>query len=226
MEFCFPTLTWVRCGQIVGVYVPRPGCRLGGGALPTHGAADGVPMGTPVPHDLPHVGSFPISEEEAKLSRMRLKAKVLNVTSGALLSVVSAPTVYYGADSSCNGMLVRTIFLWSFIFGLLLIAAELELHIVTTHVHAYRSGRALLMIFVGSVTLAAGPSEIPISFAAPGVLDPGKATVLISMHWQFIGVGLILLIAATYTLRLSARAKLHKLQQTRSRAATDDRALL
>ena len=185
-------------------------------------------MGTPVPHDLPHVGSFPISEEEAKLSRMRLKAKVLNVTSGALLSVVSAPTVYYGADSSCNGMLVRTIFLWSFIFGLLLIAAELELHIVTTHVHelAYRSGRALLMIFVGSVTLAAGPSEIPISFAAPGVLDPGKATVLISMHWQFIGVGLILLIAATYTLRLSARAKLHKLQQTRSRAATDDRALL
>ena len=92
-------------------------------------------MGTPVPHDLPHVGSFPISEEEAKLSRMRLKAKVLNVTSGALLSVVSAPTVYYGADSSCNGMLVRTIFLWSFIFGLLLIAAELELHIVTTHVH-------------------------------------------------------------------------------------------
>ena len=148
--------------------------------------ADGdVPMGRQV--QVSGIGSPPPVQAEIKVERMKFKAKVLNVISGATMAAVSVPTVYFGPDGTgCNRWLIRTIYLWTLFFGLLLIAAELELPLVKEHFHflAFRSGRAFLMIFMGSISLTAAIGEVPISYAAPGVVGPGNhARVLISVSW-------------------------------------------
>ena len=126
-----------------------------------------------------------VTDEEKKIGSMKTRSKILNIIAAITVAAVSVPTVYFGPDTEgCSGYLIRTIFVWAFIFGVLLLAAELELSIVQEHVHVltYRSGRAFLMTFLGSIALAATPGEIPIAYAAPGVTT--KTRVLVSINWR------------------------------------------
>lgn len=139
-------------------------------------------MGTPVTG----IGSPPLTELEKKLESMKLKNKILNVIASGTLGAVSVPTVWYGPDEDgCSMYLIRTVFLWMLIFGVLLVGAELEIPIVKDQVQflGYRSGRAFLMIFLGSVALAATPDEIPIQYAAAGVSTNSDRRVLVAIHW-------------------------------------------
>ena len=132
---------------------------------------------------------------------------------GAALALVSAPTVWDGPEGSgCNVYLIRTIFTWMLVFGILLLLAEFEVPLVQEHVHilAYRSGRALLMLFMGMVAASAAPAEIPLSYAAPGVTTD-RTKVLVNFHWKFAGVGVLLISAALYALRLTAFANIVKI---------------
>ena len=137
-----------------------------------------VPMGQPV-----------LTEEDRKIESMKWKSKLLNIIACMAVATVSVPTVYYGSETEgCSGYLIRTIFAWAAMLGLLLIAAELEMGCVTTHLHilTYRSGRALVLVFLGSIALAATPAEIPIAAAVPGMVGPmGRARVLIAIKWDW-----------------------------------------
>lgn len=150
------------------------------------GPSNQVPMGQPV--GVVPMGQPVLTEEDRKIESMKWKSKLLNIIACMAVATVSVPTVYYGSETEgCSGYLIRTIFAWAAMLGLLLIAAELEMGCVTTHLHilTYRSGRALVLVFLGSIALAATPAEIPIAAAVPGMVGPmGRARVLIAINWK------------------------------------------
>lgn len=161
----------------------------------------------------------PVDDEGRKVDSMKFKSKVLNIAASVLLVVVSAPTVWHGPSgkeneqaAGCSGYLYRTIFSWMCVFGLLVASAEFGLGFIQDYVHVlnFRSGRACVLLFVGSVSLSAGPSEVPLSYVSQNGASQGR--VLLTMHWRFVGCGLLLLAAAFYALRVSARAKWHEMK--------------
>lgn len=176
-------------------------------------SAAAVPMGQPVQLDV-H------APEEAKLKSMKFKSKAIDIVAAVCLVLTSFPTVYFGAgDNVCNGLMVRVVFCWLGLFGILLALAELEVNFVLDHVAvlSYRSGRVCLLFFVGSIVSASAPSEVPLAVAGGGVLT-GRP-VLVSFSWYFAGTGVLLLFAACYTLRLSVRSQVHKFKTGGGRGA-------
>lgn len=76
---------------------------------------------------------------------------------------------------------------------------------------AFRTARAFVALFAATVCLAAAPSQVDLMISShPVGQSPSYVT---SIHWQFLGVGLLLLFSSLYALRLSARYRLFKMSQ-------------
>ena len=81
------------------------------------------------------------------------------------------------------------------------------------HVLSYRSGRALIALMAGTITLSAAPSELPMFTA--GYAGAQSSTYVTSIHWEFVWVGLLVISGAVYNIRLTMRAKSHKSMKTK-----------
>ena len=109
---------------------------------------------------------------ENKYEKLKLRAKVFNAAAALFLCIVSASTFVSG-NSHCNPMLIRVVMCWMSAIGMMLLLAELHVGVVLTYIHvlSYRSGRALIALMAGSITLSAAPNEIPMC-ATPSNVGP------------------------------------------------------
>jgi hypothetical protein len=125
-------------------------------AVPT---ATAVVVGTPSPTD---DEAFKI-----KYEKLKQRAKWLNAAAALLLCVVSGMSLA-GTGENCSPMLIKVVMCWMSAIGAVLLLAELHVEKVLAYVHvlSYRSGRALIALMAGTITLAAAPSEIPM-YATP-----------------------------------------------------------
>ena len=125
-------------------------------AVPT---VAGVIVGTPSPTD---DEAFKI-----KYEKLKQRAKWLNAAAALLLCGVSVMSLA-GTGESCSPMLIKVVMCWMSAIGAVLLLAELHVEKVLAYVHvlSYRSGRALIALMAGTITLAAAPSEIPM-YATP-----------------------------------------------------------
>jgi len=162
----------------------------------------GTPVATPAPDD--------------KLARMSYRSKVLSIVSGLTLTVVASSAFWGGVQKSSNTLLARTVMGWMTVFGVLIVLAELGVQVIRTHVHvlAYRTGRAFVAIFASTICLTAAPSEITLAGYHTGT--HGGVSFVAGVQYQFLGVGILLLISAIYALRLSARSRLNKMAQEKA----------
>ena len=117
-------------------------------------AAMGVIVATPGP-----------TEDEAykiKYEKLKQRAKWLNAAAALLLCGVSVMSLA-GTGESCSPMLIKVVMCWMSAIGAVLLLAELHFEKVLAYVHvlSYRSGRALIALMAGTITLSAAPSEIP-----------------------------------------------------------------
>lgn len=165
-------------------------------AVPT---ATAVVVGTPSPTD---DEAFKI-----KYEKLKQRAKWLNAAAALLLCVVSGMSLA-GTGENCSPMLIKVVMCWMSAIGAVLLLAELHVEKVLAYVHvlSYRSGRALIALMAGTITLAAAPSEIPMY--SVGVAQDGR--YLTSVKWEFVLVGLLVIAGAAYNIRLTTRSKSHK----------------
>ena len=73
--------------------------------------------------------------------------------------------LFYDDESqNCNPMLVRVIMGWMAVLGLLLFLSELGVEQIRAYLHvlSYRSGRAAIALMIGTICVAAAPTELPI----------------------------------------------------------------
>ena len=140
-------------------------------AVPT---VAGVIVGTPSPTD---DEAFKI-----KYEKLKQRAKWLNAAAALLLCGVSVMSLA-GTGENCSPMLIKVVMCWMSAIGAVLLLAELHVEKVLAYVHvlSYRSGRALIALMAGTITLAAAPSEIPM-YATPSTpitLAPAAARRLL-----------------------------------------------
>ena len=140
-------------------------------AVPT---VAGVIVATPSPTD---DEAFKI-----KYEKLKQRAKWLNAAAALLLCGVSVMSLA-GTGESCSPMLIKVVMCWMSAIGAVLLLAELHVEKVLAYVHvlSYRSGRALIALMAGTITLAAAPSEIPM-YATPSTpitLAPAAARRLL-----------------------------------------------
>ena len=134
-------------------------------------AAMGVIVATPPPPP----GVHSATEDEAykiKYEKLKQRAKWLNAAAALLLCGVSGMSLA-GTGGHCSPMLIKVVMCWMSVIGAVLLLAELHVEKVLAYVHvlSYRSGRALIALMAGTITLAAAPSEIPM-YATPAHLSP------------------------------------------------------
>lgn len=144
-------------------------------------AAMGVIVATPPPPP----GVHSATEDEAykiKYEKLKQRAKWLNAAAALLLCGVSGMSLA-GIGGHCSPMLIKVVMCWMSVIGAVLLLAELHVEKVLAYVHvlSYRSGRALIALMAGTITLAAAPSEIPM-YATPSrpiTLAPAAARRLL-----------------------------------------------
>ena len=123
------------------------------------------------------VVGLPTDDEayKVKYEKLKLRAKWLNAAAAVLLCIVSGKSVVGGRPENCSPMLIRVVMCWMSAIGLMLLLAELHVEKVLAYVHvlSYRSGRALISLMAGTITLSAAPSEIPMSAGIPGYSQGG-----------------------------------------------------
>jgi len=189
------------------------------------GDADEVPIGEPVTPVT--VVATPLdAEKAAKFEKMKSRSKYLSIFAGLALVGHAGPDAYYGDNTGCNGLLVRTVMAWMALIGVLLVLAELEIACVRKYVNvlAYRSGRALVAIFASTICLGAAPSEVDLSYLTGGRTEGGESFVT-HVDWPIGLIGVLLACSAAYTLRVSAKAKLQKLSsRTKSASGSSGKA--
>ena len=130
-----------------------------------------VPTATAVVVGLP-------TDDEAykvKYEKLKLRAKWLNAAAAVLLCIVSVESIVGRTQQNCSPMLIKVVMCWMSAIGLMLLLAELHVEKVLAYVHvlSYRSGRALISLMAGTITLSAAPSEIPMSAGIPGYSQGG-----------------------------------------------------
>lgn len=137
-------------------------------AAPT--TASAVVVGTPSPTD--------DEAFEIKYEKLKQRAKWLNAAAALLLCAVSVMSLA-GSGENCSPMLIKVVMCWMSAIGAVLLLAELHVEKVLAYVHvlSYRSGRALIALMAGTITLAAAPSEIPMyaTPSTPMILAPAAA---------------------------------------------------
>ena len=154
-------------------------------------AAMGVIVATPGPTEdnglcrgsIADVAERAIDEAyKIKYEKLKQRAKWLNAAAALLLCGVSGMSLA-GTGGHCSPMLIKVVMCWMSVIGAVLLLAELHVEKVLAYVHvlSYRSGRALIALMAGTITLAAAPSEIPM-YATPSTpitLAPAAARRLL-----------------------------------------------
>ena len=154
-------------------------------------AAMGVIVATPGPTEdnglcrgsIADVAERAIDEAyKIKYEKLKQRAKWLNAAAALLLCGVSGMSLA-GTGGHCSPMLIKVVMCWMSVIGAVLLLAELHVEKVLAYVHvlSYRSGRALIALMAGTITLAAAPSEIPM-YATPSTpitLAPAAARHLL-----------------------------------------------
>ena len=105
---------------------------------------------------------------KVKYEKLKMRAKWLNAAAAILLCIVSVKSFMGGTEENCSPMLIKVVMCWMSAIGAVLLLAELHVEKVLAYVHvlSYRSGRALIALMAGTITLSAAPSEIPM-YATP-----------------------------------------------------------
>mmetsp|Transcript_13815 Transcript_13815/g.28010 ORF Transcript_13815/g.28010 Transcript_13815/m.28010 type:complete len:205 (-) Transcript_13815:49-663(-) len=155
---------------------------------------------------------------EAKYERMKKVAQFWNLAASALLTFVAGKALFYDDDSqNCNPMLVRVVMGWMAVLGFLLFLSELGVEKVRTYLHllSYRSGRAAVALMIGSICVAAAPTELPIGTMGAGVSVQGNYVK--QFKWEYLVIGLVVILGAFYNIRLTVRSKAHKLTHRRNK---------
>lgn len=111
----------------------------------------------------------------------------------------------------CDDVLRRVVFLWCGAFGVVLLLTELQRDSVLfeqLQVPSQPSARAVALLVLGSTCLAAAPMKQLLT-AAPADCDgPVKRAATVHTRWGFAVVGVVMLVAAWNTQRLTARTNL------------------
>jgi len=158
---------------------------------------------------------------KVKYEKLKMRAKWLNAAAAVLLCIVSVKS-FMGGTENCSPMLIKVVMCWMSAIGAVLLLAELHVEKVLAYVHvlSYRSGRALIALMAGTITLSAAPSEIPMYSA--GYSQGGL--YLTSVKWEFVFVGLLVIAGAGYNIRLTTRSKSHKQNKLSGQPAQSGKA--
>mmetsp|Transcript_27836 Transcript_27836/g.46308 ORF Transcript_27836/g.46308 Transcript_27836/m.46308 type:complete len:195 (+) Transcript_27836:35-619(+) len=147
--------------------------------------------------------------------RIRKRAKVFGAIAGGALTLVAGWSIFDHKNQNCNVLFVCVVMGWLSIFGILLVLAELDVKFVHNYFHilAYRSGRASVGIFAGTICMSAAPSEL--ALGATGLHMEGSYVV--QVQWEFLVLGVFLIAASIYNIRVSSKAKANQLNKNRNK---------